>query len=145
MDSETERTLAAVAARILPSGEDGAGAQEAGVPEFLRAALGHRVYAGLREKIERGLEILGAQANEQHGKAFADCSAQQQEALLRQAQQSRNFLLRLVFDTLVTLTVEGYLADPIHGGNRDFVGWRLIGCETAAVRSGFCQQVEAER
>jgi len=24
-------------------------------------------------------------------------------------------------------TQEGYLADPMYGGNRDFAGWKLIG------------------
>ncbi len=24
-------------------------------------------------------------------------------------------------------TVEGFLADPVYGGNRDFIGWKLIG------------------
>jgi gluconate 2-dehydrogenase gamma chain len=28
---------------------------------------------------------------------------------------------------LVQNTVEGFLADPIYGGNRDFIGWKLIG------------------
>ena len=28
---------------------------------------------------------------------------------------------------LVQNTVEGFLADPIYGGNRDFFGWKLIG------------------
>ena len=28
---------------------------------------------------------------------------------------------------LLQNTVEGFLADPMYGGNRDFVGWKLIG------------------
>jgi gluconate 2-dehydrogenase gamma chain len=28
---------------------------------------------------------------------------------------------------LVQNTVEGFLADPLYGGNRDFIGWKLVG------------------
>jgi gluconate 2-dehydrogenase gamma chain len=28
---------------------------------------------------------------------------------------------------LVQNTVEGFFADPIYGGNKNFIGWRLIG------------------
>jgi len=31
------------------------------------------------------------------------------------------------FTMLVQNTVEGFLADPLYGGNRDFIGWKLIG------------------
>ena len=33
----------------------------------------------------------------------------------------------LFFETLRVLTVIGFLADPKHGGNRDFAGWKSIG------------------
>ena len=28
---------------------------------------------------------------------------------------------------LTSLTLEGFLGDPIYGGNRDGVGWKMIG------------------
>jgi gluconate 2-dehydrogenase gamma chain len=31
------------------------------------------------------------------------------------------------FETLLANTVEGYFADPVYGGNRDMVSWRIIG------------------
>ena len=31
------------------------------------------------------------------------------------------------FEILRAHTVEGVFCDPIHGGNRDFAGWRLLG------------------
>jgi gluconate 2-dehydrogenase gamma chain len=31
------------------------------------------------------------------------------------------------FDTLLANTIEGFFADPMYGGNRDMVGWRMIG------------------
>jgi gluconate 2-dehydrogenase gamma chain len=31
------------------------------------------------------------------------------------------------FEQLLQNTIEGFFCDPIHGGNRDMVGWKLIG------------------
>jgi gluconate 2-dehydrogenase gamma chain len=31
------------------------------------------------------------------------------------------------FNLLLTYTVAGFFSDPVHGGNRDMVGWKLIG------------------
>jgi gluconate 2-dehydrogenase gamma chain len=31
------------------------------------------------------------------------------------------------FKMLQQNAIEGYLADPMYGGNRDFAGWKLIG------------------
>ena len=34
---------------------------------------------------------------------------------------------KLFFDLLWRNTEEGYFADPLYGGNRDKVGWKLVG------------------
>jgi gluconate 2-dehydrogenase gamma chain len=31
------------------------------------------------------------------------------------------------FDLLLAYTIAGFFSDPVHGGNRDMVGWKLIG------------------
>ena len=31
------------------------------------------------------------------------------------------------FDLLRTHVIAGFFADPVHGGNRDLIGWKLIG------------------
>jgi len=31
------------------------------------------------------------------------------------------------FDMLLKMTVEGFFADPVYGGNRDMAAWRMIG------------------
>lgn len=44
---------------------------------------------------------------------------------------------RLFVETLLSLSVEGYFADPIYGGNRDKGAWRMIGFPgVAAVYAG---------
>src|SRR6516225_8102835 len=34
---------------------------------------------------------------------------------------------RVFFELLLQNTQEGFFADPVHGGNRDMVGWKMIG------------------
>jgi len=31
------------------------------------------------------------------------------------------------FDLLLQTPIEGFFSDPIYGGNRDMIGWKLIG------------------
>ena len=31
------------------------------------------------------------------------------------------------FEMLLQNTIEGFFSDPIYGGNRDMIGWKLIG------------------
>jgi gluconate 2-dehydrogenase gamma chain len=31
------------------------------------------------------------------------------------------------FDLVLQNTMEGFFADPVYGGNRDMVGWKMIG------------------
>jgi gluconate 2-dehydrogenase gamma chain len=34
---------------------------------------------------------------------------------------------QVFFEQLLTNTQEGFFADPVYGGNRDMVGWKMIG------------------
>jgi gluconate 2-dehydrogenase gamma chain len=31
------------------------------------------------------------------------------------------------FDVLLKMTIEGFFSDPVYGGNRDMVAWRMVG------------------
>ena len=50
---------------------------------------------------------------------------------------------RFFFDELLALTNEGYFADPIHGGNRDYAGWEMVGFPGA--HAYYLDFVEANR
>lgn len=135
-------TLRAAAARILPSGDDGPGARETAAHASVENALRAPAYALLRPWMERGLDDLEARAQQAHGRAFADCPAARRDALLREVEADPAIASRMFFQYLVTLTVEGFLGDPVHGGNRDFLGWRSVGYEEEEPRSGFCVKAE---
>jgi len=125
--TETERhTLVAALDRILPS-DDGPGATEAGVAEYVEQALRERRHRALEPLVTSGLERLRALARELHGHDFADCTPAQRDDVLRQLQRLPERAPRLFLSRLVQLGLEGFLCDPVHGGNRDGAGWRAVG------------------
>jgi gluconate 2-dehydrogenase gamma chain len=66
-----------------------------------------------------------------HRATFAALDANAQDDILRGLEKGTIELAHVPADTffkmLVDNTVEGFLADPLYGGNRDFIGWKLIG------------------
>lgn len=144
----------AAVARIIPADDLGPGAKEAGVAVFIDRQLAGPygraetwyMQGPFREGTnEQGyqLKLTPAQlyraairdfddvATRQHGKAFAELDARTQDALLDALDKDElklpNVPGRTFFELLVQNTVEGFLADPMYGGNRDFIGWKLIG------------------
>ena len=112
----------AITARIIPSG-DTPGASEAGVIYFIDTVLAD-IDPGILEPMRKGLLSLQTDIRETYEAAsFAGLGqAQQIEAL--QSIEDTDF-----FETLRFLTIAGMFCDPSHGGNRNRVGWELIGFE----------------
>jgi len=65
------------------------------------------------------------------GKAFNEMASGEQDQLLAALEKGEAELpgvkARSFFALLLQNTVEGFFADPLYGGNRDMVGWKLIG------------------
>ena len=116
-------TLEAVAARILPTTTT-PGAREAGVIYFMDNVLGDQL-AYLLPDIRGLLEPFDAGAAERFSPAerFSDLSEADQDAWLTEQQQTPFFFL------VRALTLMGFFAMSSYGGNRDNVGWKLIGFE----------------
>jgi Gluconate 2-dehydrogenase subunit 3 len=117
--------LDAVAGRIIPS-DDSPGAREAGVIYFIDRALATFASGALGE-FQEGLSACEAKTRELFPKVdkFSAATPEQQDAVLRELEQQP------FFQTMRTLTVMGFLADPMRGGNRDGVGWNLIGFDAS--------------
>jgi gluconate 2-dehydrogenase gamma chain len=111
------RVLAAIAARILPT-TDTPGANEAGVIYFMDTALGSFIQDEL-ESIRAGISEFESGIST----PFPDLSEQEQDAYLRTRDRSR-FFYRVRF-----MTIAGFFAMSAYGGNRDEIGWKLIGFE----------------
>ena len=135
---ERRKTLEAVVDRILP-GTDGPGARKTAVAVSVERAMLHHALRGLRPGIEAFLDGLHARASELHGTGFAACAPAEQDDLLRDLERDPNPGMRFLFRSLIGFSLEGLLSDPIHGGNRDFLGWHSIGLRAADVRSGLCR------
>lgn len=79
-----------------------------------------------------GSEGLAAHVQAVHGKSFDMLAPAFREALLKDLQAGKIELPNGVpaatyFAQLLQLFYEGMFADPIYGGNRDKMGWKLIG------------------
>ena len=65
------------------------------------------------------------------GKPFAQIPADQQDSVITGLEKGSVQLPgasgHAFFDLLVKNTQEGFFADPIYGGNKDMVGWKMIG------------------
>src|SRR2546428_13548300 len=66
-----------------------------------------------------------------HGKLFDKLAAREQDELLRGLEEGKVALeavpARFFFNLLLDNTLEGFFSDPIYGGNRDKLGWKLVG------------------
>jgi gluconate 2-dehydrogenase gamma chain len=91
-----------------------------------------------QEMYQRGIGFVDAYAQSKYQKDFIDLSAEQQDAVLTdmEADQATGFdgpSARAFFTQLRNDTIEGMFSDPMYGGNRDLVGWKLIGYPGASI------------
>ena len=126
------RTVEAITARIIPTDDD-PGALEAGCVNFVDKALAHED-AELRPEYEAGLRGIDAVSERRFGKPFVEVESEQQDAILVALESGRaegwpagEVSPEQFFETVRKHTVWGFLADPRYGGNRDYVGWKLVG------------------
>jgi len=147
--------VSAAVGRLMPADELGPGAVEAGVPVFIDRQLagtygrGERWYmqgpwgqgtptqgwqtrltpAGMYRAAIRSIDAVVARG----GKAatFAKLAPAEQDAFLKRLESGAVRLdgvdAKDFFKQLLQNTLEGFWSDPIYGGNRDMVGWKLIG------------------
>ncbi|MBJ18068.1 MAG: gluconate 2-dehydrogenase subunit 3 family protein [bacterium] len=131
--SEAEwKTVEAVCGRIIPLDAD-PGAVEAGCVNFIDKALANED-AALAPVYSPCLAALEAVSQRRYKKPFPAIGPASQDALLMTLQdgqapewQEASMSASAFFETLRAHTLIGFLADPRHGGNRDFIGWKLVG------------------
>ena len=115
----------AFSARIVPSDET-PGAREAGAVYFADVVLGDFM-AYLLPIVRPGLEALSGRVAESFPETefFAELAEGQQDEVIAAIEtEDPGF-----FFFAKTLVLMSLAADPRYGGNRDHVGWRLIGFE----------------
>jgi len=121
LDAATAVELDAITSQIIPSG-DGPGAHEAGVVYFIDRALA-TFDAGLREAYRDGMAAVQQKRKKMFpGSASVAALGTEQQIQLIHAIEHTDF-----FELLRTHTMYGFLGNPSYGGNRDHIGWKLIG------------------
>ncbi|HIC82477.1 MAG TPA: hypothetical protein EYP07_16160, partial [Kiloniellaceae bacterium] len=113
---------------ILPGDEavGFAGADAAGVMAYARNALFENRHSGLRHHLPGALLQLRQLATASDAE-FTALNHTAQQQLLQQILSSRAQPFASVFEQLIGIALEGLLCEPVHGGNRDYCGWWLMG------------------
>jgi gluconate 2-dehydrogenase gamma chain len=116
--------VSALTSRILPAIDGRPGAAEAGAVYFIDRALG-TFNAAQRPLYIEGVADLNrrAQAKVAGAASFAALTGAQQDEVIRDI-ESTPFFQTVRLDTIV-----GTFALPSWGGNRDYMGWHLLGFE----------------
>ena len=93
--------------------------------------LGYQLSLNPREFFRVGIESANAWTRKTYGKDFDRLSVTERETALRAIEDGKapfpGFSSRMFFDALLQITMEGFFADPIYGGNRDMAGWKMVG------------------
>jgi gluconate 2-dehydrogenase gamma chain len=122
--SDTDAAVVdAIAALVIPT-DDTPGAREAGVVQFIDRSL-DTFARDQRSLFEKGLADLQERVDAAHPgvDSFAKLDATQQSALLHDLENSKSDF----FSAMLAATAAGMFANPEYGGNRDKIGWKLIG------------------
>lgn len=142
--------------RLIPADAQWGGAKEAGVLYYIDRQLagaygaGAHMYLNGPWKIDaapqQGYQLKHSPADlyrvsigevrdkvrgQYQNKEFWELGQKDMDKVLS-ALESGDMALKTVpspvfFETLLANTIEGYFADPVHGGNRDMVSWRMLG------------------
>ena len=128
-------TLTSIADAVVPGSPDDPGAVEADCVLYVDRSLAG-AYATLTPLYRAGLAQLDELAAARHRERFAALDLDQRVALLRElslvffgAKEADDVSPELaeLAEQAREHVLEGLFADPLYGGNRDLIGWRLVG------------------
>jgi gluconate 2-dehydrogenase gamma chain len=94
--------------------------------------LGYQLSLSPREFFRAGVEETNAWTTKTYGKEFDRLTPAQREEAFEAVEAGKadfkgGFTSGFFFDQLLQLTMEGFFADPMYGGNKDKVAWKMIG------------------
>lgn len=153
LNPEEAAFIESAVSRLIPADAKWPGALEAGVSNFIDKQLagawgtGERLYRSGPWRPgtpSQGYQLpftpaelfrtaLGAIDKDlaRAGTPFATMNPEQQNVYLRGLETGKNDLggvpSDVFFEHLWQCTVEGFFSDPVYGGNRDMMAWRMVG------------------
>ena len=93
--------------------------------------LGYQLSLNPREFFRAGIATANAWTRKTYGKDFDRLSEKDREVALKTMEENNapfdGFSSQMFFNALLQITMEGFFADPIYGGNRDMAAWKMIG------------------
>ena len=140
--------------RLIPDEEDGLGAKGAAVAVFIDRQLagafgraekwymqgpwakgipeqGYQLKLTPGELYQTAIRDVNAWCQKNHGNSFALLPGAEQDDVLHGLEggdiELTDVPAKVFFTMLWNNTLEGFLADPMYGGNRNFAGWKLVG------------------
>lgn len=146
--------LEAAVERLIPTDQHGPGARSAGVAFFIDQQMvgafgtaakmynngpwlpgtpmqGYQLRQTPAELYRQGIMATTAYCNSKYQMVFAQLTAAQQDEVLKGLDggtiKFENVPAKAFFEMLLQNTIEGFFGDPLYGGNRDKVGWKLVG------------------
>ena len=96
-----------------------------------KAEYGYQLPLTPRQFFEAGIVAVNAWTRKVHGKDFDRLAAKERDDALKALEQGKaelgDFDGKPFFEALLQITMEGFFADPIYGGNRNKVSWKMVG------------------
>src|SRR5580704_5255742 len=93
--------------------------------------LGYQLSLNPREFFRAGIAAANDWTRKTYGKDFDRLAGPEREAALKAMEAGKaefpGFTSGMFFDALLQITMEGFFADPIYGGNRDKAAWKMVG------------------
>lgn len=123
--------LDAICEQLIPTDEF-LGAKDAGVVNYIDKLLYQR-FPELKAAYTNGIQSLEQYCTETFGKSFAGLTSDEQHHILRQMERNelpetywKDASQRSFFDMVLRNTMQGYYGSPRHGGNKDYVSYRMM-------------------
>ena len=93
--------------------------------------LGYQLALTPREFFRAGIAAANDWTRKSYGKDFDRLSEQDRQAALKTMEAGKaefpGFTSTMFFNALLQITMEGFFADPLYGGNRNMAAWKMIG------------------
>ena len=128
------RCIIAICEQIIPADKD-PGATDAGVIHYIDRQLTD-YYKQQQKTYRNGLAALQTSCKGLNGKLFEDLDFEEQTEFLMNLEKSAlpkdqwgNVKQGVFFQTLRKHTIEGFYSNPQHGGNKDYVSFKMMRIE----------------
>jgi len=126
--------LSAIAEQIIPT-DEWPGGRDAGVVNFMEKQLAGP-YRRFQPDYRKGLDAMTETCMERHQKRFEALPWDEQTSFLQEMESGlladgawKNGFSRRFFELLRSHSLQGFYGSPRHGGNKNFVSYKMMGLD----------------